>query len=168
MILSQLHARAPIGHPFIPPFVGFAPILDVHAAVSVLAHFMPPAPKMLETRPVLQSTKLSRRPILPPRRLSAGSRTTLAARRPLRCRWWQHNPPSLPQLAGHPLQARWLTLGGQLIPGANLPATIDLDVELGVMSYICPLLAKLDYEARVRVLAWLARRFDVDTDALRF
>ena len=33
--------------------------------------------------------------------------------------------------------------------------------------YLCAL-AKLDYEARVRVLAWLARRFDVDTDALRF
>jgi hypothetical protein len=48
------------------------------------------------------------------------------------------------------------------------PVTIDLDVELGVMSDICVLLAKLDYEARVRVLAWLARRFDVDTDALRF
>ena len=51
---------------------------------------------------------------------------------------------------------------------ADLPVTIDLDVELGVMSDICALLAKLDYEARVRVLAWLARRFGVDTDALRF
>jgi hypothetical protein len=48
------------------------------------------------------------------------------------------------------------------------PVPIDLDVELGVMSDICVLLARLDYEARVRVLAWLARRFDVDTDALRF
>ena len=51
---------------------------------------------------------------------------------------------------------------------ADLPVTIDLDVEFGVhVRHLCAVLAKLDYEARVRVLAWLARRFDVDTDALR-
>jgi hypothetical protein len=52
--------------------------------------------------------------------------------------------------------------------GAAPPVTIDLDVELRAMSDIHVLLASLDYEARVRVLAWLARRFDVDDDALRF
>ncbi len=51
---------------------------------------------------------------------------------------------------------------------AGPPVTIDLDVELGVMANTHALLAPLDYGARVRVLAWLARRFDVDTDALRF
>jgi hypothetical protein len=50
----------------------------------------------------------------------------------------------------------------------NLPVSMDLDAELAVMAGIHAALAPLDYEARVRVLAWLARRFDVDTDALRF
>ncbi len=51
---------------------------------------------------------------------------------------------------------------------ADLPVTIDLDAELAVMANTHALLTPLDYEARVRVLAWLARRFDVDDDALRF
>ena len=46
--------------------------------------------------------------------------------------------------------------------------SLDLDAELAVMAGVHAALAPLDYEARVRVLAWLARRFDVDTDALRF
>jgi hypothetical protein len=50
----------------------------------------------------------------------------------------------------------------------GLPVPIDLDVELAVMRAAHEMIAPLDYEARVRVLAWLARRFDVDTDALRF
>ena len=51
---------------------------------------------------------------------------------------------------------------------AAAPVTIDLDAELAVMAGVHAALAPLDYEARVRVLPWLARRFDVDTDALRF
>jgi hypothetical protein len=48
------------------------------------------------------------------------------------------------------------------------PQPMDLDAELAVMAGVHAALAPLDYEARVRVLAWLARRFEVDTDALRF
>jgi hypothetical protein len=48
------------------------------------------------------------------------------------------------------------------------PVPIDLEIELAVMRGTYALIERLDYEGRVRVLAWLSRRFDVDTDALRF
>ena len=48
------------------------------------------------------------------------------------------------------------------------PVPMDLDAELAVMAGVHAALAPLDYEARVRELAWLAQRFDVDDDALRF
>ena len=54
------------------------------------------------------------------------------------------------------------------ITNSTRRSPLDLDAELAVMAGVHAALAPLDYEARVRVLAWLARRFDVDTDALRF